>query len=98
MFLDLGMHPGPLLAYLMADPELSLQSILMVAAVIGRPKTFAYVGLVAIFSVIAGYLYGGWVDEASLGSLALGLLAFLGALALTLGWLHRRRQNAIHAA
>jgi uncharacterized membrane protein YraQ (UPF0718 family) len=23
MFLDLGMHPGPLLAYLMADPELS---------------------------------------------------------------------------
>ena len=25
MFLDLGMHPGPLLAYLMADPELSLQ-------------------------------------------------------------------------
>jgi small redox-active disulfide protein 2 len=45
MFLDLGMHPGPLLAYLMADPELSLQSILMVAAVIGRAKTFAYVGL-----------------------------------------------------
>ena len=39
MFLDLGMHRGPLLAYLMADPELSLQSILMVAAVIGRPKT-----------------------------------------------------------
>ena len=45
MFLDLGMHPGALLAYLMADPELSLQSILMVAAVIGRAKTFAYVGL-----------------------------------------------------
>ena len=37
MFLDLGMHPGPLLAYLMADPELSLQSMLMVAAGIGRP-------------------------------------------------------------
>jgi uncharacterized protein len=36
MFLDLGMHRGPLLAYLMADPELSLQSMLMVAAVIGR--------------------------------------------------------------
>lgn len=36
MLLDLGMHRGPLLAYLMADPELSLQSILMVAAVIGR--------------------------------------------------------------
>jgi uncharacterized membrane protein YraQ (UPF0718 family) len=29
MFLSLGMHPGPLIAYLMADPELSLQSILI---------------------------------------------------------------------
>ncbi len=29
MFLSLGMHRGPLLAYLMADPELSLQSILI---------------------------------------------------------------------
>jgi uncharacterized membrane protein YraQ (UPF0718 family) len=62
MFLDLGMHPGPLLAYLMADPELSLQSMLMVAAVIGRRKTAAYVGLVAVFSICAGLLYGAWVD------------------------------------
>ncbi|TXH86118.1 permease, partial [Thauera aminoaromatica] len=36
MFLDLGMHRGPLLAYLMADPELSLQSILIISAIIGR--------------------------------------------------------------
>ena len=62
MFLDLGMHPGPLLAYLMADPELSLQSILMVAAVIGRRKVAAYVGLVAVFSVLAGLLFGAWTD------------------------------------
>jgi uncharacterized membrane protein YraQ (UPF0718 family) len=62
MFLDLGMHPGPLLAYLMADPELSLQSILMIAAVIGRKKALTYVGWVAIFSVIAGLLFGSWVD------------------------------------
>ena len=62
MFLDLGMHPGPLLAYLMADPELSLQSMLMVAAVIGRTKTAAYVGLVAVFSICAGLMYGAWVD------------------------------------
>jgi uncharacterized membrane protein YraQ (UPF0718 family) len=62
MFLDLGMHPGPLLAYLMADPELSLQSMLMVGAVIGRRKTFTYVGWVAVFSIIAGLLYGTWVD------------------------------------
>jgi uncharacterized membrane protein YraQ (UPF0718 family) len=64
MFLDLGMHPGPLLAYLMADPELSLQSMLMVAAVIGRRKAFAYVVLVAVFSLSAGWLYGSWVDRA----------------------------------
>jgi uncharacterized membrane protein YraQ (UPF0718 family) len=38
MFLDLGMHRGPLLAYLMADPELSLQSILIISAIIGRPR------------------------------------------------------------
>ena len=62
MFLDLGMHQGPLLAYLMADPELSLQSIFMVSAVIGRRKAFAYVGLVALFSIVAGLLYGTWVD------------------------------------
>jgi uncharacterized membrane protein YraQ (UPF0718 family) len=62
MFLDLGMHPGPLLAYLMADPELSLQSILMIATVVGRRKVLTYVGLVAVFSVVAGLLYGGWLD------------------------------------
>jgi uncharacterized protein len=41
---------------------LSLQSILMVSAVIGRRKAFAYVGLVAVFSVVAGLLYGSWID------------------------------------
>lgn len=73
MFLDLGMHPGPLLAYLMADPELSLQSMLMVIAVIGRKKTFTYVSLVALFSVISGMTYGAWVDGVSALILAMGL-------------------------
>jgi len=68
MLLDMGMHRGPLLAYLMADPELSLQSMLMVAAVIGRRKTATYVGLVALFSIAAGLLYGGWVDLAASAS------------------------------
>lgn len=97
MFLDLGMHPGPLLAYLMADPELSLQSMLMVAAVIGRPKTLAYVGLVAIFILSAGLLYGAWVDGVRAGWLLLGLAAFAGLLGATLGWL-RRRQAAIETS
>ena len=91
MFLDLGMHRGPLLAYLMADPELSLQSILMVAAVIGRRRTFAYVGLVAVFSTVAGLLYGAWVDGVNPAWIALGLAAFLGALAALLAWTPGRR-------
>jgi uncharacterized membrane protein YraQ (UPF0718 family) len=58
MFLDLGMHRGPLLAYLMADPELSLQSILVTGKILGSKKTWAYVSLVTIFSTLAGYIFG----------------------------------------
>jgi uncharacterized membrane protein YraQ (UPF0718 family) len=58
MFLDLGMHRGPLLAYLIADPELSLQSILVTGRILGRKKTSLYVLLVSIFSTLAGYLFG----------------------------------------
>jgi hypothetical protein len=97
MFLDLGMHRGPLLAYLMADPELSLQSILMVAAVIGRPKAFTYVALVALFSVVAGLVYGAWVDGAHPAWIGLGLGAFFAALAWLLAWMRRRRAATLHA-
>lgn len=58
MFLDLGMHRGPLLAYLMSDPELSLQSILITAGIIGRKRAITYVALVAVFSTLAGLVYG----------------------------------------
>ncbi len=58
MFLDLGMARGPLLAYLLADPELSLQSILVLNGVMGRKKVAIYVGLVAVMSTLAGYLFG----------------------------------------
>ncbi|TDA66145.1 MAG: permease [Chloroflexi bacterium] len=58
MFLDLGMARGPLLAYLLADPELSLQSILVLNGVMGKKKTGVYVGLVAVLSTLAGYLFG----------------------------------------
>lgn len=95
MFLDLGMHPGPLLAYLMAAPELSLQSILMIAAVIGRPKTAGYVALVAVFSITAGLLYGAWVDGLNPLWLALGLAAFAATPAVALAWLHRRQQRVL---
>ena len=94
MFLDLGMHKGPLLAYLMADPELSLQSVLMIAAVIGRAKTAVYVGLVALFSIAAGLLYGAWVDGARIGPIALGLSGFVALLAIALAALHARRSRS----
>ncbi len=58
MFLDLGMHRGPLLAYLLADPALSIQSIMVTGKILGRRKTFAYVSLVVVFSTLAGYLFG----------------------------------------
>ena len=58
MFLDLGMHRGPLLAYLLADPELSLQSILVTGKILGRRKTFTYVALVTLASTLAGYIFG----------------------------------------
>lgn len=58
MFLDLGMARGPLLAYLLSDPELSLQSVMVLNKVMGRQKTAAYVGLVALFCTLAGYFFG----------------------------------------
>ena len=58
MFLDLGMHRGPLLAYLIADPALSIQSILVTGKILGRRKTFTYVSLVVVFATMAGYLFG----------------------------------------
>ena len=58
MFLDLGMSRGPLLAYLIADPALSLQSILVTAKILGRRKTMLYVLLVSVFSTLAGYIFG----------------------------------------
>jgi uncharacterized membrane protein YraQ (UPF0718 family) len=58
MFLDLGMNRGPLLAYLLADPALSIQSIMVTGNILGRRKTFTYVSLVVVFSTLAGYLFG----------------------------------------
>jgi uncharacterized membrane protein YraQ (UPF0718 family) len=94
MFLSLGMHRGPLLAYLMADPELSLQSILITATIIGRLKAWVYVFWVALFSTLAGLIYGSWVDGTSLGLIILYLAAFLAVLAGIL-WLISRRSSAL---
>jgi hypothetical protein len=95
MFLSLGMHRGPLLAYLMADPELSLQSILIVSTIIGRLKAWVYVFWVALFSTLAGLIYGSWVDGASIGMVILYLVVFLAILSAALWWVSRHNHVRI---
>jgi hypothetical protein len=97
MFLSLGMHPGPLIAYLMADPELSLQSILITASIIGRIKAWTYVGWVALFSTISGLMYGSWVDGTSPMLLAAFLLGFLMLLAGGLYAINQRQSRIMQA-
>lgn len=92
MFLNLGMHRGPLLAYLMADPELSLQSILITATIIGKKKAWTYVFWVALFSTLAGLIYGTWTDGTSLWLIVLYLAGLLAVLAAIL-WIVNRRKN-----
>jgi len=58
MFLSLGMAKGPLLAYLLADPVISLASILVVRKLIGNKRTIAYVLLIIVFTTISGLIYG----------------------------------------
>ncbi len=58
MFLGLGMAKGPLLAYLLADPVVSLASILVVRKFIGNKRTLVYVGLIIVFTTISGLIYG----------------------------------------
>jgi len=93
MFLDMGMHRGPLLAYLISDPELSLQSILITAAIIGRTKAWTYVGWVALFSTLAGLMYGAWVNGTAIGWISLYLVLILAGL-VGIVWLVRRRNAA----
>ncbi len=94
LFLDLGMHRGPLLAYLMADPELSLQSILITASIIGRTRAWVYVGWVALFSTLAGLVFGAWVDGVSALLIGAYLAAALTILALGLYGISRRGRAA----
>jgi uncharacterized membrane protein YraQ (UPF0718 family) len=42
----------------LADPEPSLQSILVTGKIMGREKTVVYVAPVTVFTTLAGYLLG----------------------------------------
>jgi hypothetical protein len=61
MFLDLGMAKGPLLAYVLADPVISLPSILVVRKYMGNTETLVYVLLIVFFCTLAGLIYGFFV-------------------------------------
>jgi len=97
MFLDLGMHRGPLLAYLISDPELSLQSILITASIIGKLKAWVYVGWVALFSTLAGLLYGAWVDGTSIWLVAGYLAAFMAFLFVIFALIEGKKKTASRA-
>ncbi|MDD1705474.1 MAG: permease [Methanoregulaceae archaeon] len=58
MFLDLGMSKGPLLAYVLADPVISLPSILVVRKFMGTKQTLVYVLLIIFFCTLSGLIYG----------------------------------------
>lgn len=58
MFLDLGMHEGPLMSYLLVDPGVSLQTLLVVNNIIKPKKTIMYAVYMLAIGIIMGYLYG----------------------------------------
>jgi hypothetical protein len=56
-----------------------------------------YVGWGALFSTLAGLIYGAWVDGTSLGVIILFLLLFLAALGAGLWEINRRNQAKIES-
>lgn len=56
--IDLGMGKGPALTLLLAGPTLSLPSIVVIGKYLGAKKTFAFVGMVAGFSALCGWIFG----------------------------------------
>jgi hypothetical protein len=57
-FMKLGMNKGPLMAYLLADPVLSLQGLLIIRKLIGTKKMLVYAGSIVVLTTLAGYIYG----------------------------------------
>ncbi len=58
LFLDIGVGRGPLLAYLLADPVISLPSMLVVRQMIGNKRLLWYVVIIIACCTAAGLLYG----------------------------------------
>jgi len=58
LFLDVGVGMGPLVAYLLADPVISLPSILVIRPMIGNKRLLWYIGIIIICCTAAGLIYG----------------------------------------
>lgn len=58
LFLDVGVGRGPLLAYLLADPVVSLPSLLVVRQMIGNKRLLWYVAIIIACCTAAGLIYG----------------------------------------
>ncbi len=56
--MDLGMGVGPAMALLLAGPSLSIPTVLTLSKILGYKKAFTYLGLVVIYSTIAGFITG----------------------------------------
>jgi hypothetical protein len=54
----LGMHHGPALTLLLAGPAVSLPTFLSIRKVMGNKKSFLYLLLVIIYSMIVGKIFG----------------------------------------
>ena len=61
-----------------------MQSILITSAIIGKLKAWTYVGLVALFSTLAGLTYGAWRDGTSALLLGVAVAAFIPLLSSAL--------------
>ncbi|MBU0708168.1 permease [Patescibacteria group bacterium] len=57
-FMKLGMSKGPLMAYMLADPVLSLQGLLVIRKLIGTKKMLVYAISIVILTTLAGFIYG----------------------------------------
>ena len=58
LFLDVGVGYGPLLAYLLADPVISLPSILVVRPMIGNKRLIWYIAIIIVCCTAAGLIFG----------------------------------------
>ena len=57
-FLRLGMSKGPLMAYMLSDPVLSLQGLLIIGKIAGWKKTLVYALSIVVLTTLAGFVYG----------------------------------------